>query len=73
MELIELYNNLLEEYGHQGWWPLISLENKFNTNPTKTGSLKGYHPNDYSYPKNKKQEFEIIIGAILTQNIILSY
>jgi endonuclease III related protein len=27
-----------------------------------------YHPNDFSYPKNKEQIFQIICGCILTQN-----
>jgi endonuclease-3 related protein len=59
------YEKLLEKYGPQGWWPLLDCK---GCNPTKTGSIQGYHPNDYSYPKNNKQRFEICIGAILTQN-----
>lgn len=61
----KLYEKLLKLYGPQGWWPLLGYK---GTKPTKTGSIKGYHPNDYSYPKNDKQRFEICIGAILTQN-----
>jgi len=61
----QIYNILLKLYGLQGWWPLLDCK---GCNPTKTGSIKGYHPNDYSYPRNKKQIFEICIGAILTQN-----
>jgi len=63
----KIYNKLYDSYGPQGWWPLLSLENN-NINPTKTGSLKGYHPNNYSYPKTKEEIFEICIGGILTQN-----
>jgi len=63
--LKRIYSILLKEYGFQGWWPLLSCK---GTNPTKTGSIKGYHPKDYSYPRNNKQRFEICIGAILTQN-----
>jgi endonuclease-3 related protein len=59
------YEKLLKKYGSQGWWPLLNCK---GCNPTKTGSVKGYHPGDYSYPKNNKQRFEICIGAILTQN-----
>ena len=59
------YENLLKEYGHQGWWPLLCCK---GCNPTKTGSVKGYHPKDYSYPKTDNQRFEICIGSILTQN-----
>jgi len=50
--LKKLYNRLLKKYGPQGWWPI-------NNN---------YHLKDYSYPKTKKQRFEICVGAILTQN-----
>tara|TARA_Y100000589_G_scaffold307410_1_gene323062 strand:- start:2382 stop:3089 length:708 start_codon:yes stop_codon:yes gene_type:complete len=63
--ILSLYNTLLDLYGEQGWWPLIDID---GSNPTKSGALKGYHPGDYSFPKDKKQQFQIIIGAILTQN-----
>jgi len=56
---------LLKTYGPQGWWPLLDHK---GTNPTKTGSLRGYHPGDYTYPKTRKQIFEIMVGAVLTQN-----
>lgn len=63
------YRRLLKIYGPQGWWPLLDLhDGKIGKNPTKTGSIKGYHPNDYSFPKNNAQRFEICIGAICTQN-----
>jgi len=67
MNLSTLYKILLEKYGHQGWWPLLELHEK-GINPTKSGSIRGYHPKDYSYPKTKDQQFEIILGTILTQN-----
>ncbi|MFQ5406344.1 MAG: hypothetical protein ACE5DI_04265, partial [Candidatus Micrarchaeia archaeon] len=59
----QLYKKLLQKYGPQGWWPLSGFRN----NPT-TGSVKGYHPSDYSFPKTSNQRFEICTGAILTQN-----
>lgn len=50
--LLAIYKELFKKHNYQGWWP-----------------IKGkYHPQDYSYPKNKNEIFEIIIGAILTQN-----
>ncbi|MDR2830451.1 MAG: endonuclease III domain-containing protein [Methanobrevibacter sp.] len=61
----EIYETLLEEYSYQGWWPLIHCE---GNNPTKTGAIEGYHPKDYSFPKNEEERFEIIMGSILTQN-----
>ena len=64
-KIYQIYNMLLKLYGPQGWWPLLECK---GTNPTKSGDVKGYHPNDYSYPKNNIQRFEICIGAILTQN-----
>ncbi|MBI4149653.1 endonuclease III domain-containing protein [Candidatus Woesearchaeota archaeon] len=63
--LLIIYHELLQRYGKQGWWPLFAC---VGGNPTKTGSLQGYHPGDYSYPKNERQQFEICAGAILTQN-----
>lgn len=56
-KLLKIYYSLLKKYGHQGWWPLMQIKHN-----------DGYHPRDYSYPKTKKQIFEICIGAILTQN-----
>lgn len=61
----QIYAILFENYGPQGWWPLLDCK---GVNPTKTGSMNGYHPGDYSYPKNKLQQFEIALGAIATQN-----
>lgn len=60
-----IYASLLSSYGPQGWWPLSSHE---GTNPTKTGSSRGYHPGDYSLPKTSSERFEVCAGAILTQN-----
>jgi endonuclease-3 related protein len=64
-QIKKLYDHFLKKYSFQGWWPLLDCD---GCNPTKTGSIKGYHPKDYSYPKNEQQKFEICIGAILTQN-----
>ena len=63
--LNKIYNRLLEEYGPQGWWLLLDYK---GVNPTKTGSMNGYHPNDFSHPTNEIERFEIITGALLTQN-----
>lgn len=67
--LIEnIYTCLFDLYGPQGWWPLTALYETKELAPSKTGSLQGYHPSDYTYPRTKAQSFEIICGAILTQN-----
>ncbi|NOY79484.1 MAG: endonuclease III domain-containing protein [Kiritimatiellaeota bacterium] len=63
--LERLYANLLEAYGPQGWWPVLDFA---GTNPTKTGSVHGYHPGRYDFPRNERERFEICVGAILTQN-----
>jgi len=64
----KIYDCLLASYGPQGWWPLIELHEAGGKNPTKTGSVQGYHPADYTYPQSRGQQFEIICGALLTQN-----
>lgn len=63
--LRQLHDRLLAAYGPQGWWPLLEHA---GTNPTKTGSITGYHPGEYDFPRTPAQRFEICIGAILTQN-----
>jgi len=47
-----IYEALLKHYGPQGWWPVAG----------------SYHQGDYGYPKNEEETFEIIAGAVLTQN-----
>ncbi len=42
----------MERHGPQGWWPINGI----------------YHKDDYSYPHNEVEIFEICAGAILTQN-----
>jgi len=60
--LIKYYQILFDHYGPQGWWPLLDIK------MDKKETLTGYHPGDYSFPKNEQQQFEICLGAILTQN-----
>ena len=53
-----IYQQLLSNYGKQGWWPV-----------TEEGKIyPEYHPNNYTHPKTDTQVLEIIFGAILTQN-----
>ena len=54
----DIYKILLENFGYQGWWPLLNY---------KTNKIE-YHLKDFSYPKTEEEKFEICIGAILTQN-----
>jgi len=54
-QIKEIYSILLKEFSPQGWWP-TTLENEL-------------HPKHHGIaPRNEKERFEIIIGAILTQN-----
>ena len=50
--LKSLYNTLISVYGPQGWWPIRGR----------------YHRGDYEIPQTPSQRFEVIVGAILTQN-----
>lgn len=61
-----IYSDLLNRYGCQGWWPLLDYE---GNNPTKTGSITGYHPGVFDVPSSRNQIYEVAIGAILTQSV----
>ncbi len=63
--VLNIYEKLYKLYGPQGWWPLMELKSE---NLNKTGATHGYHPLNYDYPQTEKQKYEIILGAILTQN-----
>jgi len=60
--LRKIYDLLFAYYGPQGWWPLESR--------AKTGNYDagGYHKTDYTVPHSAQQKFEVILGAVLTQN-----
>lgn len=65
IQINNIYQKLYHLYGPQGWWPLINHE---GTHPTKTGAIGGYHPLIYHLPQERNQIYEVIQGAILTQN-----
>lgn len=60
----KIYSILIHEYGPQGWWPLLAAQQA----PAKKTWSGGYHPGDYSFPRDEFQNFEIWVGTILTQN-----
>jgi endonuclease-3 related protein len=64
-QVFDIYLKLYDTYGPQGWWPFI---NYHGTNETKQGNRAGYHPLDYSFPRNEDEIFEVCLGSILTQN-----
>ena len=63
-----IYDYLFESYGPQGWWPLIELHETNRGIHPKERYTQGYHPGNYTYPQTSDQQFEIIAGALLTQN-----
>ena len=56
------YQQLLDHYGPQGWWPLLQRS------AWPGYSAEGYHPGIYELDLGAAERFEIITGAILTQN-----
>ncbi len=55
MQAAQVFEKLLREYGPQGWWPVADSPNGKATYK-KRGKLKEF------------QQFEVCVGAILTQN-----
>jgi endonuclease-3 related protein len=62
MNLQSIYETFLNAYGPQGWWPVLGMKG------TSGFDERGYHPEIYTIPKNGHQRWEILCGAILTQN-----
>ncbi|MDM8539346.1 helix-hairpin-helix domain-containing protein, partial [Desulfobacterales bacterium HSG17] len=56
--LVSINNILLEMYGRQGWWPVTS----------KPGQAPVYSPGKEGDRVSDENAFEIITGAVLTQN-----
>ncbi len=55
---LKIYDLLLDRFGSQGWWPT-----------TREGDVDGsYHPKPRVKNLSEKEQFEICLGAILTQN-----
>ena len=57
-----LYAEFLTAYGQQGWWPLSGRAGK------RGFDARGYHAGAYDHPRTAEGRFEIVMGAILTQN-----
>lgn len=55
-----VYQALLDQYGPQGWWPLVDR----SSHPLKCL----YIPQNTTRDKTSHECFEICVGAILTQN-----
>jgi endonuclease-3 related protein len=57
-----LLPRLLDAYGPQGWWPLRSRA------ASPGFDEHGYHAGDYREPTTGAGRFEVMAGAVLTQN-----
>jgi len=55
------------EYGPQGWWPVVCERARFR-DPADHRTLRGYHPEIYDLPKTRQGRWEVVVGAVLTQN-----
>lgn len=61
-EINDIYNTLVETYSHIDWWPTGSYKS------LDIDKSKYLVEVDDSYPEEYIDQFEIIIGTILTQN-----
>ncbi len=57
-----LYEQLLRAYGQQGWWPIPGSSGR------RGFDSQGYHVGDFRHPASPAGRFEVIMGAVLTQN-----
>jgi endonuclease-3 related protein len=57
-----LHARLLEEYGPQGWWPIPGMAGR------RGFDARGYHHGSFDHPRTREARFEVILGAVLTQN-----
>ncbi|MBI4448702.1 endonuclease III domain-containing protein [Candidatus Woesearchaeota archaeon] len=60
--LQEIYDALFDAYGPQGWWPILTKAN------TPSFDDRGYGKGSYDHPSSPNERFEVVVGAILTQN-----
>jgi endonuclease-3 related protein len=65
LNIAHIYQLLYDTYQAQGWWPLSDL---YCPTAAKEKNIRGYHPGNFQYPLTRQQQYEICLGAILTQN-----
>jgi endonuclease III related protein len=58
---------MLDEYGPQGWWPVRAEQRHFGNSRGERGR-RGYHPAEFGFPKTRRGRWEVVCGAVLTQN-----
>ena len=59
--LQKLYTLLMENYGPQGYWPLLSCVTPKNPN--------GLHLSAYQYPLNQEQVFQTLCGVCIGRGV----
>jgi endonuclease-3 related protein len=57
-----LYTQLLDAYGPRGWWPVPGSAGRRGFDEL------GYHHGDFTQPRTPAARFQVIMGAVLTQN-----
>jgi len=60
--LSTLYRQLRRAYGTQGWWPIPGKARR------RGFDSLGYHRELFDHPRAPADRFEVIMGAVLTQN-----
>jgi len=60
--LERLYRELLGLHGPQGWWPIPSMAGRPGFDE------RGYHPGEFQALQKDRSRFEVVTGAVLTQN-----
>ncbi len=62
-----LLEALVERHGPQGWWPVRTERAHFTTGGGPRQE-RGYHPGEAGFPRTRAGRWEIVAGAVLTQN-----
>ncbi len=60
-------STLADRHGPQGWWPVQS-ERSFFVSRDDPRRQRGYHPGEFDFPRTARGRWEIVTGAVLTQN-----
>lgn len=59
--------SLRTEFGPQGWWPVRCERGEYR-DKTSDLSARGYHPGQFGFPRTARGRWEVVCGAVLTQN-----
>lgn len=58
---------MFEAHGPQGWWPVRAERRRF-VDSRGEREQRGYHPRQFALPVTRCGRWEVICGAVLTQN-----